>query len=100
MKIQKKEIEETKVKETIKGWNSWSCEPSTFDWEYDELETAYVFEGEVRVKSATETTEIKGGQLVQFPKGMKCTWEVIKPIRKVFTFQHLDWDNLTKELEK
>ena len=100
MERYQKEIEEKKVKDTIKGWNAWSCEPSTFDWEYEEKETAYVFEGEVRVKSAAETAEIKGGQLVQFPKGMKCTWEVIKPIRKVYTFQHLDWKKLVKELDK
>jgi uncharacterized cupin superfamily protein len=100
MKIRQKEIEEKKVKETIKDWNAWSCDPSTFDWEYNDLETAYVYEGEVIVRTSEETVEIKGGQLVQFPKGMKCKWEVIKPIRKVYTFQNLNWKKLIKELDQ
>lgn len=96
MKIKKKEVSEDKVETS--GWNSWGCETSTFDWEYDEDETAYVFEGHVIIKTKEEEVEIKGGQLVQFPKGMKCTWEVKKPIRKVYTFQRFDWDQWEESL--
>jgi uncharacterized cupin superfamily protein len=98
MKIRQKTVDKTKIETS--GWNSWSCEPSTFDWEYGDDETAYVFEGHVFVKTATEEVEIKGGQLVQFPRGMKCTWNVLEPIRKVFTFQYFDWDKWEKSLEE
>ena len=29
----------------VDSWSKWECEPSTFDWEYDCDETAYVLEG-------------------------------------------------------
>ncbi len=70
----------------VQSWGSWSCEPSTFDWEYADKETAYVQEGRVTVKHENGETEIKAGDLVTFPKGMKCTWVVYEPIRKVYKF--------------
>lgn len=70
----------------IDTWNRWECEPSKFDWEYSEQETAYVFEGDVIVTSGEEVTHITENMLVSFPKGMKCTWEVRKTIKKVYTF--------------
>lgn len=71
----------------INKWSSWECEPSTFDWEYDSDETAYVFSGKVKVKTSAEEVEINGGDLVTFPKGLKCTWNVIEKIKKVYTFK-------------
>ncbi len=79
----KKELEELKVT----SWGTWGCEVSTFDWEYDSDETAYVLEGHVLVKTEDSVTEINAGDLVTFPKGMKCVWEVKKPIRKHFRFE-------------
>ena len=70
----------------IASWSSWSCEPSTFDWEYPENETAYVFDGRVTVKHEGGETEITAGDLVTFPKGMKCVWTVHETIRKVYSF--------------
>jgi len=71
----------------VKDWSPWECEPSTFDWEYDSEETAYVLEGKVRVKTTEEDVEINKGDLVTFPKGMKCTWNVLEKIKKVYTFK-------------
>ena len=71
----------------VKDWNLWECEPSVFNWEYDCDETAYVLEGKVKVKTTQEEVEIKNGDLVHFPKGLKCTWNVIEKIRKVYTFK-------------
>jgi hypothetical protein len=68
----------------IKDWLSWSCEPCAFDWEYSETETAYLFEGKVRVKTETEEVTIQAGDLVEFPSGLKCTWNVIELVRKVY----------------
>ena len=71
----------------VEGWSPWECEPSTFDWEYGDDETCYVLEGQVRVKTpAGEEVEFGAGDLVRFPKGLKCTWEVVRKIRKVYRF--------------
>jgi uncharacterized cupin superfamily protein len=68
----------------IKDWSSWSCEPSVFNWEYTEDETAFIFEGKVLVKTDTEEVTIQAGDLVEFPSGLKCTWNVIETVRKVY----------------
>jgi len=68
-------------------WSVWSCEPSTFNWHYDQTEVAYVYEGKVTVKTAGGSVEIKAGDLVTFSAGLDCTWEVIEPVRKVYMFQ-------------
>ena len=69
------------------GLSTWSKEVSVFDWEYDATETCYVLEGEVKVTTPEgETVEFGAGDLVTFPRGLKCTWEVRKPIRKHYRF--------------
>ena len=71
----------------IREWSPWECEPSTFDWEYSSDEIAYVLEGKVKIKTPKGEVEIKKGDLVHFPKGLQCTWNVIEKIRKVYTFK-------------
>lgn len=72
----------------IDSWSTWCCDISRFDWEYPDEEVCYVFEGYVIVETATETVEINPGDLVTFPKGLKCTWDVKSPIRKVYKFNY------------
>ena len=36
--------------QTCKTWPTWSCQPSTFDWDYTQTETCLILEGEVTVK--------------------------------------------------
>jgi hypothetical protein len=79
----KEEIEGLKINE----WSPWECGVSTFDWEYTCNETAYILEGKVKVKTEDGEVEIKKGDLVRFPKGLRCTWNVIEPIRKVYRFE-------------
>ena len=86
IKIEKKSKEELDAM-GVDNWSPWECEPSTFDWEYDSNETAYVMEGKVTVKTPTGEVEINAGDLVHFPKGLKCVWDVKKTIRKVYTFK-------------
>jgi uncharacterized cupin superfamily protein len=87
-KIKIEKPTEQRLKElNIKSWSPWECEPSTFDWQYDCDESAYVLEGKVKVKTSEEEVEIKKGDLVYFPKGLKCQWHVIEKIRKVYTFE-------------
>ncbi len=87
-KIKIEKADESKLRDiNVKNWTPWSCPPSVFDWEYDSNETAYVREGRVIVRTDEgDDVEIKAGDIVTFPNGMKCTWEVKETIRKVFMF--------------
>lgn len=67
----------------VSGWPVWSKEVSVFPWTYDAAEVAYVLEGEVVVTpDGDEPVKLGPGDLVTFPAGMSCTWEVRKPLRK------------------
>lgn len=69
----------------IDKWSSWECDPSEFDWQYPDQETAYVFKGKVVVTAADGSkVEIGQGDLVVFPKGLKCHWQVLERIEKVY----------------
>ena len=70
----------------IDKWSPWSCEPSVFDWTYNANETAYLFKGKVKVITPKEEVEIKAGDLVFFPNGLSCTWEVLERVEKVYKF--------------
>jgi uncharacterized protein len=60
---------------------------SVFDWEHDATEICYVMEGEVKVTTSDgEAVQFGPGDLVTFPRGLKCSWEVRKPIRKHYRF--------------
>ncbi|MDI6704593.1 MAG: cupin domain-containing protein [bacterium] len=82
-KVSKEELDSLGVS----NWSPWECEPSTFDWEYTFPETAYILEGKVKIKTEKGEVEISKGDLVHFPKGLKCRWDVIEKIRKVYTFK-------------
>lgn len=71
----------------VNTWSTWSKEVSTFPWTYSEQEVAYVLEGEVTVTpKGGEPVSFGKGDLVTFPSGMACTWEVKKPLRKHYRF--------------
>ena len=72
----------------VKDWPIWTKEVSEFPWTYDSTETCYFLEGQVVVKAADgEEVTCGEGDLVTFPKGMSCTWKVVKPVRKHYTFE-------------
>lgn len=72
----------------VKGWPIWTKEVSEFPWAYDASETCYVLEGRVIVTpDEGDPVEIQKGDLATFPKGMACTWKVVEPIRKHYTFE-------------
>ena len=71
----------------VKSWSPWECGVSTFDWSYDTDEICYILDGKVKVKTPEEEVEINKGDLVTFPKGLKCTWNVLQKIRKVYSFK-------------
>ena len=85
IKIDKLTDEEVNNKGVL-SWPIWECEVSEFDWEYDQQESCLLLEGAVEVKSDFETVKFGGGDFVVFPKGLKCKWKVIKPVRKHYSF--------------
>jgi len=69
------------------SWPTWTKEASTFPWTYDEPETCYILAGDVVVTPEDgEPVRIGTGDLVTFPSGMSCTWEVLSPVRKHYRF--------------
>lgn len=70
----------------VRKWPVWEKEISTFDWFYDEPEQCLFLAGKVIVKSEFEEVEIKQGDFVSFPEGLKCTWQVLEPVRKHYKF--------------
>jgi hypothetical protein len=86
VKIEKPTPERLKELE-VDSWSPWECEPSSFDWTYDEQETFYVLEGKVKVDTPDGEVHFGEGDLVTFPRGMSCRWHVIETIRKRFTFE-------------
>ena len=68
-------------------WAVWECGPSSFDWHYDAVEKAYVYEGKVKVKTSEQEIEIKAGDFVTFPRDLDCTWTVQEKIKKVYKFE-------------
>ena len=71
----------------IKNWPIWTCDASSFDWTYADKETCFLLEGEVTVTTDIgETVKFSAGDLVVFPAGMTCRWDVHKAVRKHYRF--------------
>jgi len=67
----------------VDGWELWSSEVSSFDWSYPQREVCYLLEGSVLVTPDDGVpVELQAGDLVIFPAGMDCRWEVLQPVRK------------------
>lgn len=71
----------------IDRWPTWGKGVSRFPWSYDARETCYLIEGRVTVTPDGGTpVEIVTGDLVTFPEGMSCTWEIHEPVLKRYSF--------------
>lgn len=71
----------------VSSWPIWSCEPSSFPWTYDISETCYILEGDVTVTPDNgDPVRVGKGDLVTFPQGMSCTWEVHEAVSKHYKF--------------
>jgi uncharacterized cupin superfamily protein len=87
IKIEHEPPEERLDQLGVRDWPTWSKEVSTFPWTYDAPETCYLLEGEVLVTpEGGEPVRVAQGDLVTFPAGMSCTWEIRQPVRKHYTF--------------
>ena len=71
----------------IKNWPIWTCEASSFEWTYDDKETCLLLEGEVTVTpDGGRPVKFGKGDLVIFPAGMNCKWDVHQAVRKHYRF--------------
>jgi uncharacterized cupin superfamily protein len=71
----------------VYDWPTWSKEPSTFPWSYEQSETCYLLDGvAVVTPEGGEAVTIQAGDLVIFPAGMQCSWEIRETVRKHYHF--------------
>ncbi len=70
----------------IKSWPIWTKESSKFDWHYDEQEICLFLEGEVTVETKEGSVSFGKGDLVTFPQGLSCVWNVKKAVKKHYKF--------------
>jgi hypothetical protein len=71
----------------VDDWPIWTKEVSTFPWTYDRSETCYLLEGEAIVTpDGGQPVTIREGDLVTFPAGLSCTWDIRVPVRKHYNF--------------
>ncbi|MFH1478143.1 MAG: cupin domain-containing protein [Candidatus Omnitrophota bacterium] len=71
----------------VTKWPIWESPVKKFDWEYDTNEIFYVIEGKAKVVTTEgEKVEFGKGDIVTFTKGVKCTWDVLEPIKKHYNF--------------
>ncbi|OLP17755.1 cupin [Leptolyngbya sp. 'hensonii'] len=72
----------------VSTWPTWSKEISEFPWTYEAQETCYLLEGAVEVTpEGGSPVSIGQGDLVVFPTGMSCTWNILSPVRKHYKFE-------------
>ena len=71
----------------IKNWPIWTCDASSFDWNYEEKNTCLLLEAEVTVTpEGEEPVNFPAGDLVIFPVAMYCRGDVHKAVRKHYRF--------------
>jgi uncharacterized cupin superfamily protein len=76
----------------VSKWPTWEKEVSTFPWHFLEQEIAWILQGEcVITPEGGAPVKFGKGDLVTFPAGMKCSWEVRQPLHKHY---HLDGSKL------
>lgn len=84
MKVWTPSDDEIKLTES---WGIWSKEVSEFPWSYGETETCLILEGAAEVTDTLgNKVFFKKGDMVQFEKGLDCTWNITSDIRKRFIF--------------
>lgn len=70
----------------VEEWSIWESEPQVFEWYYGQQETAFIHEGEVIIRIGDNTVKLTKDMLVSFPRGLTCTWQIISPVKKSYTF--------------
>ncbi|MBU1124944.1 MAG: cupin domain-containing protein [Candidatus Omnitrophica bacterium] len=87
VKVDRCSDEQLKKKDVF-SWPVWSKEVSRFDWHYDDIEECYFLEGEVVLETKDgQTIQFGKGDFVTFTKGLSCTWDIKKPVKKHYNFR-------------
>jgi uncharacterized cupin superfamily protein len=87
IKVERNPSDATLQELGVSSWPVWEKEASTFPWHYDESETCYLLAGDVVVTpDGGEPVQFGTGDLVTFPAGMSCTWEIRQDVRKHYRF--------------
>ncbi|MFM8442135.1 MAG: cupin domain-containing protein [Methylococcus sp.] len=83
--------EERLEKLGVANWEIWEKEISQFPIDFDETESAYVLEGEIIVTpEGGEPVRIVPGDLVSFHAGLNSQWDVVKPLKKHYSYDFPD----------
>lgn len=81
-------IEEKLQTLSVSKWPTWKKEISVFPWTFPEQEMAYILEGECVITPENgEAVSFGKGDLVTFPAGMVCNWEVKQPLHKHYKLE-------------
>lgn len=83
------QIDEQKINELgCRNWPIWTHPEAVFDYTYDENEHCLFLEGEVVVTSqdGQQSVRIVAGDLITFPKGLSCTWDIKQAVKKHYLF--------------
>lgn len=71
----------------VSAWSIWTKNVSVFPWTYEEREVCYFLEGDVTVTpDGGSPVRMGKGDLVTFPAGMSCTWDIRVAVRKHYCF--------------
>ncbi len=83
-----KQVEQGRLQELgVTDWPIWEKETSEFPWHYDTSETCYFITGDVVVTpDGGQPVQVGKGDLVTFPAGMSCRWNIRQPVRKYYSF--------------
>ncbi|MGB5465559.1 MAG: cupin domain-containing protein [Sedimenticolaceae bacterium] len=72
----------------VYDWPIWRKEASRFPWTYQQQETCYVLRGKFSVTPEDgETQHFKRGDLITFPQGMSCVWDIEQDVEKHYDLQ-------------
>ena len=80
--------DDSKLKQMgVFSWPIWEKEASRFDWHYSDQETCFFLEGQVTVETKDgKKVSFGKGNLVTFPKGLGCVWDIKEPVKKHYKF--------------
>lgn len=88
MSIEVKKLSDREFRKMgIQYWPIWEREESVFEWTYDDQEEFYVIEGVIDIKTKDADYQISSGDFVTCPKGLDCSWEVKKHVKKHYHFK-------------
>ena len=72
----------------VYDWPIWRREASRFAWTYQQQETCYILRGRFTVTpEGGESQHFQRGDLITFPQGMQCTWDITEDVEKHYDFQ-------------